>query len=611
MFITTAATRWPSPSGTNLQNKTETEMNKKNYNAKPFSIFMSYIAGHKKLFGIDMLCALLVALIDLIFPYVSRYSMKVMLPNKLYATFFTVMAVMVLAYVLKAGLYYVITVIGHKMGVLVESDMRRDVFTHMQSLSFSYYDHNRTGVLMSRITSDLFEITELAHHGPENIVICTLTIVGALAVMFAMQWQLALVITLALPLCAWFTIKQRIKMKEANIEVKRKTAEIYSAIESSISGIRTAKAFANEDQESDKFDRANELFRGSKVEYYKSMGLFNSGMEFTTGIVQVVVIAVGGLLIMQNKMNYIDLITFSLYVSTFVSPVRKLTQFAELYMQGTAGFARFLEVMRTEPTIKDAPDAMELGAVEGKIDYNHVSFNYGNGIPVLSDVDLHIAAGQCLAVVGPSGGGKTTLCQLLPRFYDVCEGSVTVDGIDVRHVTQASLRRNIGVIQQDVFMFAGTIRENIRYGRPDATDEEIVEAAVRAQIHSEIMEMPDGYDSYIGERGVMLSGGQKQRISIARVFLKNPKILILDEATSALDTVTEQRIQASLDELSEGRTTIIIAHRLSTVKNADVIAVVEGEHIVEMGSHSELMAKNGEYAALCRAQQIEKGEESC
>lgn len=611
MFITTAVTRWPSPSGTNLQNKTETEMNKKNYNAKPFSIFMSYIAGHKKLFGIDMLCALLVALIDLIFPYVSRYSMKVMLPNKLYATFFTVMAVMVLAYVLKAGLYYVITVIGHKMGVLVESDMRRDVFTHMQSLSFSYYDHNRTGVLMSRITSDLFEITELAHHGPENIVICTLTIVGALAVMFVMQWQLALVITLALPLCAWFTIKQRIKMKEANIEVKRKTAEIYSAIESSISGIRTAKAFANEDQESDKFDRANEMFRGSKVEYYKSMGLFNSGMEFTTGIVQVVVIAVGGLLIMQNKMNYIDLITFSLYVSTFVSPVRKLTQFAELYMQGTAGFARFLEVMRTEPTIKDAPDAMELGAVEGKIDYNHVSFNYGNGIPVLSDVDLHIAAGQCLAVVGPSGGGKTTLCQLLPRFYDVCEGSVTVDGIDVRHVTQASLRRNIGVIQQDVFMFAGTIRENIRYGRPDATDKEIVEAAVRAQIHSEIMEMPDGYDSYIGERGVMLSGGQKQRISIARVFLKNPKILILDEATSALDTVTEQRIQASLDELSEGRTTIIIAHRLSTVKNADVIAVVEGEHIVEMGSHSELMAKNGEYAALCRAQQIEKGEESC
>ena len=581
-------------------------MEKKNYNDKPFNIFMSYIAGHKKLFAIDMICALAVAIIDLIFPYVSRYSMKVMLPSRLYTAFFVVMGIMVLAYVFKAWLYYIITVIGHKMGVLVESDMRRDVFTHMQSLSFSYYDKNRTGVLMSRITSDLFEITELAHHGPENVVICTLTIVGALGVMFAMQWQLALVITITLPLCFWFTIKQRIRMKQANIEVKRKTAEIYSAIESSISGIRTAKAFANEEQESNKFDRANDMFRGSKVEYYRSMGLFNSGMEFTTGIVQVVVIAVGGLLIMRDKMNYIDLITFSLYVSTFVSPVRKLTQFAELYMQGTAGFTRFLEVMRTEPTIKDAPDAIELEETKGRIDYNHVYFDYGNGVPVLSDIDLHIKPGECLAVVGPSGGGKTTLCQLLPRFYDVCGGSVEVDGIDVRHVTQASLRRNIGVIQQDVFMFAGTIRENIRYGRPDATDEEIVEAAVRAQIHGEIMEMPDGYDSYIGERGVMLSGGQKQRISIARVFLKNPGILVLDEATSALDTVTEQRIQASLDELSKGRTTIIIAHRLSTVKNADTIAVVEGEHIVEIGSHSELMQKNGEYAALCRAQQLNK-----
>lgn len=581
-------------------------MEKKNYNAKPFSIFMSYIGGHRKLFAIDMLCALAVALIDLIFPYVSRYSMKVMLPSKLYKAFFIVMGIMVLAYLLKSWLYYIITVVGHKMGVLVESDMRRDVFTHMQSLSFSYYDNNRTGVLMSRITSDLFEITELAHHGPENILICVLTIVGALAVMFAMQWQLALVIAMTLPLCFWFTVKQRLRMKEANIEVKRKTAEIYSAIESSISGIRTAKAFANEEQESNKFDRANELFRGSKVEYYRSMGLFNSGMEFTTGIVQVVVIAVGGLLIMRDRMNYIDLITFSLYVSTFISPVRKLTQFAELYMQGTAGFARFLEVMRTRPTIEDAPDATELETTEGRVDYNHVSFHYGNGVPVLTDINLHIKPGECLAVVGPSGGGKTTLCQLLPRFYDVCGGSVEVDGVDVRRVTQASLRRNIGVIQQDVFMFAGTIRENIRYGRPEATDEEIVEAAVRAQIHSEIMEMPDGYDSYIGERGVMLSGGQKQRISIARVFLKNPKILILDEATSALDTVTEQRIQDSLDELSEGRTTIIIAHRLSTVKNADVIAVVEGEHIIEMGSHSELMQKNGEYAALCRAQQLNK-----
>lgn len=577
---------------------------KKDYTQNPLKIFLSYIAGHKKLFTLDMSCALLVSVIDLLFPYVSRTSMNRLLPEKLFTLFFAVMAIMVAAYLVKAGLYYVITVLGHRMGVLIEADMRRDVFDHMQDLSCSFYDRNRTGVLMSRITSDLFEITELAHHGPENVLICTLTIVGALAVMFTIEWRLALALAIVLPLCLWFTLSQRVRMKTANIEVKKKTADIYAAIESSISGIRTAKAFANEAQEMDKFDEANALFKASKVEYYKTMGLFQSGMDFTCCIAQVLVITVGGLLIMQGKMDYIDLVTFTLYVSTFISPIRRLTQFSEQYMNGSAGFTRFLELMRTEPTIKDRPGAGELGAVEGRVDYQHVSFDYGNGVPVLRDIDLHIAPGQCLAVVGPSGGGKTTLCQLLPRFYDVCEGSVKVDGVDVRDVTQSSLRRNIGMIQQDVFMFAGTIRENIRYGRPDATDEEIVEAAVRAQIHNEIMELPDGYDTYIGERGVMLSGGQKQRISIARVFLKNPKILVLDEATSALDTVTEQRIQASLDDLSQGRTTIIIAHRLSTVRNADMIAVVEGEHIVELGNHQQLMEKNGEYARLCRAQNL-------
>ena len=579
---------------------------KKDYTQKPLKIFMSYIAGHKKLFALDMSCALLVSIIDLVFPYVSRTSMNRLLPGKLFTLFFTVMALMVAAYVVKAGLYYIITVLGHRMGVLIEADMRRDVFNHMQDLSCSFYDKNRTGVLMSRITSDLFEITELAHHGPENILICTLTIVGALAVMFTIEWRLALTLAVVLPLCLWFTLSQRVRMKDANIEVKKKTADIYAAIESSISGIRTAKAFANEEQELNKFDDANALFKASKVEYYKTMGLFQSGMDFTCCIAQVLVITVGGLLIMQEKMDYIDLVTFSLYVSTFISPIRRLTQFSEQYMNGSAGFTRFLELMRTEPIIKDRPGARELPAVEGRVDYEHVSFDYGNGVPVLKDIDLHIEPGQCLAVVGPSGGGKTTLCQLLPRFYDVCAGSGKVDGVDVRDVTQSSLRRNIGMIQQDVFMFAGTIRENIRYGRPDATDEEIVEAAVRAQVHNEIMELPDGYDSYIGERGVMLSGGQKQRISIARVFLKNPKILVLDEATSALDTVTEQRIQASLDELSQGRTTIIIAHRLSTIRNADMIAVVEGEHIVELGSHQQLMEKDGEYARLCRAQDLGK-----
>ena len=583
---------------------------KKNYNDNPFKIFISYITGHKDLFAIDMACAIIVSVIDMVFPYISRMSMNRLLPQSLFTTFFAVMGIMILAFIFRAVLYYVITVVGHRMGVLVESDMRQDIFTHMQDLSCSFYDKNRTGVLMSRITSDLFEITELAHHGPENVVICTLTIVGSIVMMFTIEWRLALVIAVTLPLCLWFTLSQRKRMKEANVEVKRKTAEISAAIESSISGIRTAKAFANEQQESDKFDKANELFRGSKVEYYKTMGLYMSGMEFTTSIIQVIVIAVGGLLIMGGKMDYVDLVTFTLYVSAFISPVKRLAQFSEMYMQGSAGFSRFLEIMRTEPDIKDKPDAKEMGPVRGEIEYKDVSFDYGNGIPVLSHIDLHVNPGECLAVVGPSGGGKTTLCQLLPRFYDVCGGSVSVDGVDVRDVTQSSLRRNIGIIQQDVFMFAGTIRENIRYGRPDATDEEIIQAAVRAEIHNEIMEMPDGYDSYIGERGVMLSGGQKQRLSIARVFLKNPKILILDEATSALDTVTEQRIQASLDQLSQGRTTIIIAHRLSTIKNADVIAVVEGEHIVEMGSHKELVDKDGIYAALCRAQHMEQEETS-
>ena len=577
-----------------------------NYRDKPLKIFIRYISHHKKLFAIDMVCALAVAVIDLVFPYVSRQSMYSLLPRKLFTVFFAVMGIMIAAYFLKAVLYYIITVLGHKMGVLTEADMRRDLFTHMQDLSCSFFDKNRTGVLLSRVVSDLFEVTELAHHGPENVIICSLTILGSLIIMFTLRWQLALVIAIVLPLTLWFTLSQRFRMRNANIEVKRKTAEITAAIESSISGVRTAKAFANEDMETEKFDSANAVFKGAKVEYYRSMGLYMSGMEFTTGVLQVMVITVGGLLIMAEKMDYVDLVTFTLYVSTFVSPLRRLVMFAEQYMQGAAGFSRFLEIMRTEPEIRDAPDAEELGEIRGQVDLNDVSFHYGNGVPVLSHIDLHIAPGECLAVVGPSGGGKTTMCQLIPRFYDVSEGSITVDGQDVRSVTQRSLRRNIGILQQDVFMFAGTVRDNIRYGKPDATDAEIEEAARRAEIHDEILAMPDGYDSYIGERGVMLSGGQKQRLSIARVFLKNPKVLILDEATSALDTVTEQRIQKSLDELSVGRTTIIIAHRLSTVKHADCIAVVEGEHIIELGSHKELMAKNGAYAALCRAQNLEE-----
>ena len=574
------------------------------YSAAPLQIFLRYFRPHRRLFAIDMLCAVAVAAIDLLFPFVSRRSMQVYLPEGAYRTFFIVMAVIVAAYVLKSVLYYVITVVGHYMGVLVETDMRRDIFLHLQELSFSFFDRNRTGVLLSRVTSDLFDITELAHHGPENILICTLTIIGSIAVMFTIQWKLALVLLILVPVSVGVTICTRTLMMKTNVEVKKKTATITAAIESGISGVRTAKAFANEQAEAEKFERSNELYRSAKRGYYGAMGRFMACMEFCMGIMPVAVIAAGGWLIMRSELNYIDLLTFTLYVSTFVSPARKLAMFMEMYMQGKAGFSRFLEIMRTEPEIRDATGAAELKDVRGTVEYDNVSFAYGNGVTVLRDVNITIRPGESFALVGPSGGGKTTLCQLLPRFYDVSAGAVRVDGHDVRSVTQASLRRSIGIIQQDVFMFADTVRENIRYGRPDATDAEVEAAARRAEIHDEIMAMPNGYDTYIGERGVMLSGGQKQRVSIARVFLKNPPILILDEATSALDSVTEQRIQASLEELSRGRTCIVIAHRLSTIRNADRIAVIEGEGIVEMGTHAELMEKNGAYAALQRAQTL-------
>ena len=565
--------------------------------------FFAFFRPHLGLFALDMGCAALAAVIDLVFPYVSRMSMTRLLPERMFAAFFAVMAVMIAAYILKGVCYYFITVLGHRMGVYVEADMRRAAFNHIQKLSFSFFDHNRTGALMSRITSDLFEITELAHHGPEDILISCLTIVGALAVMFTIEWRLALVLAVTLPLLIAFTLSRRVRMKRANLEVKRKTAEINSAIESGISGIRTAKAFANEKAEDDKFVAANEKYKAARREYFNAMGGFMSGMEFTTSIMQVLVIAAGGLFIMRGSMDYVDLMTFTLYVSTFVTPVRKLATFSETYMQGTAGFSRFLELMRTEPEIKDAPDAGELEGVKGEVEYRGVGFRYGPDKPwVLRGIDLKIAPGEKLAVVGPSGGGKTTLCQLLERFYDVTEGAVLVDGRDVRTVTQESLHRSIGIIQQDVFIFAGTIRDNIRYGKPDATDAEIIAAAVRAEIHQDIMAMPEGYDTFVGERGVMLSGGQKQRLSIARVFLKNPPILVMDEATSALDSVTEQRIQQSLDSLAVGRTSVIIAHRLSTIRGADRVAVIEDERIVELGAPAELLERGGEFAKLWKSQ---------
>ena len=575
-----------------------------NFQDSKLKIFASYIRPHGRAFALDMCLSLAVALVDLIFPYVTRYSMRSLLPQSLFGTFFAVMGILFFSYLLRAWFQYLITIVGHRMGTLVEADMRRDVFQHMQSLSFSFFDRNRTGVLLSRVTNDLFEIVELAHHGPENLLTCGVTLLGAIVVLLTINWKLALVLIVLLPASIVFSIRQRLNMQAANRELKVRTGEINAAIESGISGIRTSKAFAAEKTEDEKFDRANEAFKKSQVQYYRSMGLFNAGIEAAIGLMQVAVVTAGGILVMRGEMDYIDLLTFTLYISLFISPIRKLVQFMEVYAQGSAGFDRFVEIMRTEPEIADATDAAELRDVRGEVAFEHVDFSYQNGKPVLSDVSFRVAPGETFALVGASGGGKTTICHLIPRFYDVTGGAVLVDGKDVRTLTQESLRRSIGIIQQDVFLFAGTIMENIRYGRPDATDREVIEAAVRAEIHEEILNMPDGYQSLVGERGITLSGGQKQRISIARVFLKNPPILILDEATSALDSVTEQKIQASLDRLSRGKTCIVIAHRLSTVRNADRIAVVNERHIEEQGSRDELLKKNGAYAALEQAQGI-------
>ncbi|MEG2455416.1 MAG: ABC transporter ATP-binding protein, partial [Oscillospiraceae bacterium] len=537
-------------------------------NAGNLRIFASYYAPHKKLFALDMACALGIALVDLLFPYVSKRSMEELLPGNLFGAFFLVMAALVCAYLLKTGMQYIVTYWGHMLGVRIEADIRRDLFSHMQDLSFSFYDKNRTGHLMSRVTSDLFEITELAHHGPEDFFISVVTLVGSFLIMLTIRWELALVLFAVLPFFGVFTVLMRKRMMAASTDVKEKMAGINGDLESSISGMRTAKAFANEDAEIEKFEGSNKKFRGAKKEYYHSMAIYFSGLEFTMSILSVLVIAVGGFLIMKGRMNYIELITFTLYVSAFLSPIRKLSNFAELFMQGMSGFKRFVELMRVDPEVADAPDAQDLEHPKGDISVEHVTFRYASAAEaVLQDVSLHVKVGETVAVVGPSGGGKSTLCQLIPRFYDVSEGRVLVDGKDVRTLTQHSLREAIGVVQQDVFLFAGTIYDNIRYGRPDASEEDIIRAAQLAEIYDDIMEMQDGLQTYVGERGVMLSGGQKQRVSIARIFLKNPPILILDEATSALDSVTEARIQGAFDALAKGRTTLIIAHRLSTIRS--------------------------------------------
>lgn len=566
------------------------------------SIFLHYFGNHKKLFALDVLCACLIAAIDLTFPLVTRSALYDMLPGQMYKTFFIVMGAVVVSYLLRSLLQYIVTFYGHTFGVRVEADIRRDLFRHMQTLSFDFYDRNRTGKLMSRLTSDLFELVELAHHGPEDLITSILTIVGALIVMGSIQWELALVVLFMIPVFLIVVMCMRQRMSRASAASKETTGHINQEIESSLSGVRTAKAFANEEAEHHRFDAANTIFKTAKREFYQAMALFHSSVEFFLCSLNVVVIGVGGFYVMKGEMDYRDLVTFCLYITSFVGPMRKLSGFSELFANGFAGLKRFVEIMRMEPTVMDKPDAPALQNVQGAICVENVSFAYDGDLAVLHNVSLNIAPGETVAIVGPSGGGKTTLCQLIPRFYDVSSGVIRIDGMDIRDVTQKSIHQNIGIVQQDVFLFADTIFENIRYGKPDATMEEVLEAAKKAEIYEDILAMPQGFQTYVGERGTLLSGGQKQRVAIARIFLKNPPILILDEATSALDSVTEAKIQRAFDALSVGRTTLIIAHRLSTIRAAQRIVSIADGVITECGTHEELMAQNGIYSKLYRTQ---------
>ena len=568
----------------------------------PLVIFLSYFKHHKRLFLLDITCALLVAAIDLAFPLITRSALYDMLPDKMYKTFFIVMGAVVLCYVLRSFLNYLITYFGHTFGIRVEADIRKDLFRHMQTLSFDFYDRNRTGKLMARLTSDLFELTELAHHGPEDLLTSVLTICGALIVMGAIQWQLAVIVACMIPVFLFVVMTMRRRMANASAAAKEKTGHINQEIESSLSGARTAKAFANEKMENRRFTAANEQFKTSKREFYKAMGIFHSSVEFFLCSLNVVIIGVGGYFVMKDNMDYVDLLTFCLYVASFVNPMRKLSGFSELFANGFAGLNRFVEVMRTEPTVQDTPEARALSDVRGEISVQDVSFAYDGDLAVLRNVSLEVQQGETIAIVGPSGGGKTTLCQLIPRFYDVTSGAISIDGTDIRELTQRSIHENIGIVQQDVFLFADTILENIRYGRPDATEAEVMEAAKKAEIYEDILAMPKGFQTYVGERGTLLSGGQKQRVAIARIFLKNPPILILDEATSALDSVTEAKIQRAFDNLAKGRTTLIIAHRLSTIRNATRIVSIADGVITEAGSHAELLEHGGIYADLYRTQ---------
>ena len=564
--------------------------------------FIRYYKPHMPLFILDFGCAFVMAIMDLIFPMVVTTMIDKVFPSKNLKIIMWTGIGMLLLYIIRAVLQYIVDYWGHVLGVRLEYDMRKDLFEHLHKLSFTYFDNTKTGHIMSRLVNDLNEISELAHHGPEDLFIVTVTLIGSFIIMALVHLPLTLITFSVVPIILIFTVLTNKKMQKAFRDLRVEMGEINSQVEDSISGVRVVKSFTNESYEEKKFEIGNNNFKDSKENTFKVMASFFSGINFFSNLIHLIVLIFGGLFIYKDSMSTGELVGFLLYVSMFLQPIRKLSILVENYQKGMAGFHRFWETLQLVPEIIDSPNAIDITNVEGNISFENVTFSYNNKESVLENISFSIHPGETLAIVGPSGGGKTTLCSLIPRFYEVDKGVISIDNKDIKEVTQRSLRKNIGIVQQDVFLFSGTVRENIAYGDINASHDQIVEAAKKANAHEFIMNLENGYDTYIGERGVMLSGGQKQRLSIARIFLKNPPILILDEATSALDNETERVIQESLQELSKDRTTLIIAHRLATIKNADRIMVLTDEGIVEEGSHGALLKKDGVYTRLYKAQ---------
>ena len=570
-----------------------------------FQKFIRYYGPYKAVFFFDLLCAAFISIVDLAFPQILRTLTSTLFledSNTILRTLPWIAAVLLIFYIVQALCKYYVSCQGHIMGAKMERDMRRELFEHYEKLSFSYYDKNNTGQMMSRLVSDLFDISEFAHHGPENLFISVVKIVGSFIFLFLIQWKLALILAAVVILMILFSAKQNQRMQATFLDNRRKIGDINATLQDSLAGIRIVQSFANEGIEREKFHKGNEGFLVSKKDNYRAMGTFQGGNTFFQGLMYLITLTIGGCFVALGEMTPTDLAMYALYIGIFISPIQILVELTEMMQKGLSGFRRFLDIIETEPEIFDTETAVPIQNPQGDISYNDVSFSYEDNEIVLNHISFRIPAGRSIALVGPSGGGKTTICSLLPRFYDITGGSITIGGQDIQNMTLESLRNSIGIVQQDVYLFGGSIKENIAYGKPDASMDEIIQAAKNANIHDFIMDLPDGYDTFVGERGTRLSGGQKQRISIARVFLKNPPILILDEATSALDNESERHIQKSLEALSKNRTTITIAHRLSTIKHADEILVVNDHTIKERGSHRELIQKDGIYARYYRMQ---------